>query len=199
MAHFISTVSSDDLSESTQVWDPLLRLFHWSLAIGFSLSYLTGDDFEAAHEQLGYFLLGLLAFRLVWGLIGPKHARFSDFVRSPSTVLAYLHQILQRTAPRHLGHNPAGGAMALALMGMVLLCGLSGLALLGADEASGPLAFLFYSLNSDTAELLEEVHEFFTSGTLLLIGLHLGGVLLASVQHDENLVGAMLHGRKRIH
>lgn len=197
MAHFIKSLSADDLSESTQVWDPLLRIFHWSLALGFSLSYLTGGEFEAAHEQLGYFLLGLLAFRLVWGLIGPQHARFSDFVRSPATVRAYLKQSVRGSPSRYLGHNPAGGAMAIALMAMILLCGLSGLALLGAEEAQGPLSFLFHSLNNEAADELEEFHEFFTNGTWLLIALHMGGVLLASFQHEENLVAAMLHGRKR--
>jgi cytochrome b len=182
---------------SVRVWDPLVRLFHWGLAAAFLAAWLTGDDWLDLHVAAGYAVLGLVLFRLVWGLIGTRYARFTDFVRSPAAVLAYLKDALVLRARRYLGHNPAGGAMVIAMLVSLTLASVSGLALYGHAEFSGPLAGLLYGTPGWLGDVLEEVHEFFADFTLLLVVVHLAGVALASLQHRENLVRSMFTGRKQ--
>ena len=99
-----------------KVWDPFVRVFHWSLVALFATAYVTGDDAARVHIAAGYAIAGLLALRVVWGLVGPRHARFSDFLRPPGEALAYLREAMLLRARRHVGHNPAGGLMIAALM-----------------------------------------------------------------------------------
>ncbi len=165
------------------VWDPLVRVFHWSLAALFAVAFVTGDELERLHIAAGYAILALVALRLVWGFVGPSHARFASFVRGPRAVLAYLKDTARLRAPRHLGHNPAGGAMIIAL-----------LALLAATGGTG------YMMTTDAywgAEWVEEVHEVLANLTLVMVALHVLGVLVASFEHGENLIRAMVTGRKR--
>jgi len=183
--------------KTVRVWDPLVRVFHWSLATAFVIAYLTEDDWLGLHVPAGYTVLGLLMFRVVWGVIGTRHARFTDFVRSPSTTFAYLKDVITVRARRYLGHNPAGGAMVIALLLSLAIATVSGLAMYGYKEFSGPLAELMYSAPDWLGSLLEGIHEFFASFTLLLILLHLAGVALASLQHRENLVRSMFTGLKQ--
>jgi cytochrome b len=167
-----------------RVWDPVVRVFHWSLVAAFATSWLTGDEVKSVHLASGYVIIGLLAVRLVWGLVGTKHARFSDFVHRPSTVLSYLRDVVRLKAARYLGHNPAGGAMILALLtGLAVAC------------ATG------FMMTTDAywgVEWVEDVHEAAANILIILVGLHLAGVALASVEHRENLVKAMITGWKRL-
>jgi cytochrome b len=98
-------------SREIRVWDPALRIFHWTLAGGFAVAYLTEDEPQPVHIYAGYVVGALIAFRLLWGFVGPRHAHFSDFVRAPASVVAYLKDAVRLRAPRYVGHNPAGGAM----------------------------------------------------------------------------------------
>jgi len=181
------------------VWDPLLRVFHWSLVASFTVAYLSGED-ECLdlHARAGYGVGGLILFRLLWGFVGPRHARFADFVFPPAAVLAYGRDLLRGQAQRTLGHNPLGGAMVIALLVMLTLTTLTGLVLYGAMEAAGPLAGPLRGTSREANEVLEEVHEFFSNLSVLLIALHIGGVLIGSLLHRENLVRAMVTGRKRV-
>jgi cytochrome b len=183
--------------ERVRVWDPLVRVFHWALVGGFATAYIVEDHLLAVHVWAGYLVLALIAVRVVWGLIGTPHARFSDFVRRPSEILTYLRDALRLRAPRYLGHNPAAGAMVIALMVAVTLTGLSGLAVYGAQELSGPLAPMLSGLPSAWGHWFEEVHEVTANLTLVLIALHLAGVLFSSFEHRENLIGSMISGFKR--
>jgi cytochrome b len=169
--------------ETVKVWDPLVRLFHWSLATLFLVAYVTGDEIETVHIAAGYTIGGLVALRIVWGFIGPAHARFSNFVRPPREVLAYLRDVALLRAPRYLGHNPAGGAMIVALLLMLIGTAATGF-LLTTDAFWG-------------AKWAEEVHEVFANLTVGLVVVHVLGVLIASFEHKENLVKAMFTGRKR--
>ena len=180
------------------VWDPLVRVFHWSLVASFTVAYLSGEgEVLGLHAWAGYIIGALILFRLLWGLVGPRHARFADFVFTPATVLAYGRDLLRGKAQRYLGHNPLGGAMVIALLVMLSLATVTGLALYGATEAAGPLAGLMRGARHGFGEALEEVHEFFSNLTLILVALHIGGVLVSSLLHRENLVRAMITGRKR--
>lgn len=183
--------------EAIRVWDPLVRVFHWSLAGAFATAYIVEDHALGIHVWAGYLALALIGIRLVWGLIGTRHARFGDFVRGPRQVLAYLKDLFSLRAPRYLGHNPAGGAMILLLLASVLATALTGMALYGAEEFAGPLAPMMRGLPGDWGEGLEEAHEVLANATLVLVGLHLLGVAVASLLHRENLVTAMITGVKR--
>jgi cytochrome b len=183
-------------NDTIKVWDPLVRVFHWSLALVLLVAFVSEDELLGAHVWAGYAALGLVGFRLLWGVVGTRYARFSGFVRGPRTVLAYLKRALSFDAERHVGHNPAAGAMVVALLVSVMLTAVSGLVLLGAEEAAGPLAAFAAGLGHSAAEGVEELHEFLANFTLFLVLLHLAGVALASLQHRENLVRAMFTGRK---
>ena len=181
-------------TNTIKVWDPLVRIFHWSLVLFFFTAYLTEDDFETIHVWAGYAVASLVAFRIVWGLIGTRHARFTDFVTSPRTLFNYLIAIPAGKARRYIGHNPAGGTMIIALLLALAGTTLFGMATLGADENAGPLAGSW--LASFDEHTLKEIHEFFANLTLTLVVLHVAGVVFSSLHHRENLVRAMVTGRK---
>jgi len=176
------------------VWDPLLRTFHWSLAFFFFLAYLFESDKLGMHSHAGYTVTLLVLFRLVWGFIGPRHALFTDFVTPPGQVYIYLRQLFYRTAKRHVGHNPVGAAMILTLLVSLLITAFTGMCLF-AMEGSGPLVNTFVS--SWPGQVLEDIHEFFSNFTLVLIIVHVVGVLLTGLLHKENLIKAMITGEKQ--
>lgn len=171
------------MQATVRVWDPLVRIFHWSLVFSFALAWLTAEEWDRAHEIAGYVAAGLVGFRLVWGLVGSRYARFAGFVRSPATVRRYLRDVRRGREARYLGHNPAGGAMIVALLLCMTGAGLSGW-MLTLDGFRG-------------SDLVEGVHALLANLMLVLVALHVGGVILASTRHGENLVRAMLNGRKR--
>ncbi|MEW8345727.1 MAG: cytochrome b/b6 domain-containing protein [Candidatus Thiodiazotropha sp.] len=180
-----------------KVWDPLVRLFHWSLVGAFTVAWLTEDEWMVLHAYAGYVVGFLLLFRLIWGLLGTRYARFSDFVRSPARIVGYLLELIRLRAERTIGHNPAGGAMIVALLTALLITTLTGLLAYGATGA-GPLAELLFSHSAYGSELFEELHELFANFTLFLVLLHLLGVAFGSLLHGENLVRAMITGNKRV-
>lgn len=164
------------------VWDAPVRVFHWLMVASFFGAYLTaeGERWRLVHVSLGYTMIGLVAFRLVWGLVGTRHARFANFVRGPAAVLRYLRSLLGGRAERHVGHNPAGALAIVAL-----------LALTAVTTASGLAAF-----NEVGGELFEELHEVVANLMMMVVAVHVAGVVLSSWLHRENLVGTMLHGHK---
>ena len=186
-------------SQDVKVWDPLVRVFHWSLVIAFFVAYfVTEEDYLQVHIWAGYIVLALVVFRIIWGFLGPKYARFATFLYSPALVLSYLLELLRLRARRYLGHSPAGGAMVLLLLLSLLATTITGLMVYGAEHHAGPLAAMMGSLaGNGEAEWAEELHEFFANLTLGLVILHIAGVLLASFSHKENLARAMVSGRKR--
>ena len=182
---------------SIRVWDRFVRLFHWSLVASFALSYWSAKaGWHELHALLGYFLAGLIVARLYWGLLGSRHARFSDFVHSPGAVLHYLKTIATGHPRRFLGHNPAGGMMVVALLAVLAVISVTGLAVLAVIDFDGPLLALTHAVSDQQAYDLREAHALAVNVVLARAGLHLLGVLLASFQHKENLVRAMITGDK---
>lgn len=164
------------------VWDPLVRLFHWSLAACVFGAFLV-EDGDTTHRVLGYIALGLVAFRVLWGFVGTRHARFRDWVRGPRAVRAYLRERLTGSSRRRLGHNPAAGVVMLVLLTGVALVGVTGW-MQTLDAFWG-------------AQWLEDLHEVLAWSLLGLIGLHVLAALVESFHYRENLIAAMIHGRKR--
>lgn len=185
-----------DKGRTVKVWDPLVRLSHWGVAGAFALAFATAEELTGLHVGAGYVILTLVALRLVWGVVGTRHARFASFVKGPRTVLRYLKDMALLRAPATVGHNPAAAVMIVALLVGLVATGVTGLMLHGAGSGAGPLAGVMapYGIWQDP---LEEVHEFFAGLTLGLAGLHVAGVLFSSLLHRENLIRAMITGRKR--
>ena len=198
---------TDPHTKEITVWDPWVRLFHWLLVAAFTLAYfsqegpfedlLNGAWMQLIHVWSGYVIVGLLVFRLIWGFTGSRHARFSDFVHGPREIFTYIKKLLMLRAPRHLGHNPAGGAMIVALLLSLTITVIAGLMLYGADKGLGPLAGLLMNSSDGLIDTAKEIHEFFANFTLILVVGHLTGVIWESLLHRENLAHAMITGRKR--
>lgn len=180
-----------------KVWDPFVRVFHWTLVLSFFTAYITEEDFLGIHSYAGYIVLALISLRIIWGLIGTRHARFTDFINSPSTIKHFLQDTVKMKARRYLGHNPAGGAMVLLMMLSLLITSITGLVVYGAEEQSGPLASWFTQSHSLWGDIFEELHEFFANFSIFLIVVHIAGVIVESLIHKENLVKAMIDGKKK--
>jgi cytochrome b len=176
-----------------KIWDLPLRIFHWLLVLGFTVAYLTEEELLDLHVWAGYLVFGLLVFRLIWGFIGNDYAKFSSFLCTPATSLAYLKEVIALKSKRYLGHNPAGAAMIVLLLVSLLMTTLSGFAVYGADQSAGPLA----SIGPANEKLWETVHELFANFTLVLVIVHVAGVAIESYLHKENLAKAMVHGNKK--
>jgi cytochrome b len=169
----------------TRVWDPLVRLLHWGLVGAIVIAWTSTLHIGvpgAWHETAGYVAMACVTLRLVWGVIGPRHARFASFLKGPVRTWVYAKQVCQGLAPRHIGHNPLGAWMVIALL---------------FDVAS--LTVVGWLQTTDRywgSEALEVVHTTLAWSLLPLVGLHVAGVLLTSVHQRENLVHSMFHGRK---
>lgn len=164
------------------IWDWPVRIGHWLMVAGFVIAWLTAESesFRLLHAWAGGTVLAVAAFRLLWGLVGSRHARFASFVRGPRAVLDYLASLLRLQPAHHAGHNPAGGWAIVALLGLGILTGISGWA----------------HYNEIGGHWLEDVHEGLASAMLTVVIVHLAGVFSGSLLHGENLVRAMLTGRK---
>lgn len=164
------------------VWDLPVRLFHWLAVACFAGAWLTAESerWRVVHVSLGYSLAGLVAFRLLWGLVGTRHARFASFVRAPSAAWRYLASLARGRPEHHAGHNPAGALAIVALLALALLTTATGWA-------------HYQQLGGDW---LAELHEGAAATMLALVLLHVAGVVVGSLAHRENLVRAMFTGRK---
>ena len=164
------------------VWDLPVRLGHWLMVGGFALAWLTGDSetFRLVHVFAGATVLAVATFRLPWGFIGSRYARFADFVRAPAAVRNYVLSLLRLQPAHHVGHNPAGGWAIVLLLGLGIVTGLAGWAI----------------YNDIGGHWLEEVHEALAATMLTVVIVHVAGVISGSLLHGENLVRAMLNGRK---
>jgi cytochrome b len=189
-------MSAQDTAPSTvKAWDPLIRVFHWSLVFFFLLAFITEDDWLNLHVQAGYAVTLLIGFRLFWGLVGTRNARFSHFVKAPKFVLSHLRGMLTFKASHYLGHNPVAAVMVILLLASIALVAFSGLVMI-ASEGQGPLAGTLFS--TWNGEWMEDIHEFLANFTLLLVFAHVTGVLFSSFLERENLVKAMWTGRKKL-
>lgn len=172
------------IKTTVAVWDGLVRLLHWLLVLSVALAWTStlGWGILKAHEPAGYVALAVVVLRLVWGFVGSRPARFVHFVRSPNAVRHYALQLKSRSEPRYVGHNPLGGWMVLLLLAVVGALGITG--------------WLYTTDYFWGTAWLDQLHGALAWTLLVLIAGHLGGVLLTSYRHGENLVSAMINGRK---
>jgi len=213
-------------TDAVKVWDPAVRLFHWSLVVAFFVAYFTEpeDSGLAVHVWAGYFVGGLIVLRIIWGFVGSPHARFGDFAFGPFHALHYLVDLARGKSKRHLGHSPAGAWMVYLLLATLSATVLTGMIVLAMDKHAGPLAPLFETTTAPQAtaqsvvspraeperdlergasngesyeDVIEEAHELLANVVLALVILHLIGVAVASLAHRENLVRSMITGYKR--
>lgn len=166
-----------------RVWDPVVRLFHWTVVAGCALNLFVFEDGKAIHRYIGYAVAAVLAYRIVWGFIGTRHARFFDFVPAPAGLVRYVKALLGGKEPRFVGHNPAGAIVMLGLM-----------VLLAAVSVSGWMLTLDANFGN---EELQELHEALANAILVVAAFHAAAALFESWRHGENLVWSMVTGRKR--
>jgi cytochrome b len=169
---------------AVKVWDPFVRIAHWTLVLTVAGAWLTQEGGGRWHEWLGYAALAIVIARVAWGWIGPQYARFRQFVRSPAATLRFSRQVLAGTEPRHVGHNPLGAYMIVLLIFMVMLVSATG--------------WLYTTDAYWGVEWVEDLHEACSNALIALVVLHVSGVAFTSLRQRENLVAAMVHGRKRM-
>lgn len=216
--------------KALRVWEPVIRIGHWTLVLAFFTAYLTEDDFMSLHVWAGYVVGVYLLTRIVWGFVGGKYARFSSFIYSPSQIMGYLKNLKAAKPQHYIGHNPAGGAMVIALLLSLSATTMTGLKLYAVEDNKGPFALSAtqiqtqiqsvslisvanaeedddekselidseYQIDKQAEDFWEELHEFFTNLTLLLVFLHIMGVAVSSYIDKEKLIKAMFTGNKDI-
>ncbi|NBB70806.1 MAG: cytochrome B [Alphaproteobacteria bacterium] len=222
----MNTEATVGTTASIKVWDLFVRAGHWAIVVLFAAAYVTGDEGGWIHLWSGYAIAAIVVGRVIWGFVGPEHARFRDFVFGPVRVASYVGRLVSGRARRYVGHSPAGGTMAVLLLVMLAATTATGMAQYAQEAGRGPLAPLLAGSpaaverevgehEEDEGEYGEhaggvrgaeaeegesafaEVHEVLANATLALIALHVVGVLYAGRAHHENLVRAMFTGRKR--
>jgi cytochrome b len=183
------------MTEKRLVWDLPLRLFHWLLVASMVASYITAKliDDRQWHFYVGYWTLGLLIFRILWGFLGPRHARFTNFVRSPSAIWLYFKGLLKKGSSPSIGHNPVGGLMVLVMLVLMTLQAVTGLFTTDAVIWAGPYN---PAVSENTASLLSTVHYWNFNFILAAVGLHIAAIVFYAFYKNQNLVVPMLHGHK---
>ncbi|MDP2760133.1 MAG: cytochrome b/b6 domain-containing protein [Sideroxyarcus sp.] len=164
------------------VWDLPTRVFHWLLVLSFSGAFLTAESerYRDIHVVLGYTLLGLIAFRLLWGFFGTRYAQFRSFLFKPGEIVAYVRSLFKGQPAHYVGHNPAGSVAIWLLLALGISIGVTGV-------------MLFQDIGGDA---MEELHEFLSNAMLAVALIHIAGVVVSSVLHRENLVRSMITGFK---
>ncbi len=172
-----------DSTRTVIVWDPLVRVLHWLLVVAVGLGWATTFRLGGWHRAVGWTALAIVVVRVAWGLVGPRRARFGSFVRGPLVTARHARRVLAGDEPRHVGHNPLGGWMIVALLVVV-----AGLAFTG---------WLYNTERFWGDQTVEQVHVWLAWAIVALASVHVAGVVAAAFRHRENLVAAMLDGRKR--
>jgi cytochrome b len=183
-------------NERRLVWDLPLRLFHWSLVLCMVASWITaelGFDYIQIHMYLGYTTLSLILFRIIWGFIGPRHARFTSFLTGPTGVWRYARGLAAGTMIQTVGHNPLGGLMVIVMLVLVAFQGATGL--FASDDIvwTGPYNG---AVSEATADKLTSLHHLNFNIILAAVALHLMAIAFYFLVKKQNLVGAMVHGQK---
>ncbi|MEK1900343.1 MAG: cytochrome b/b6 domain-containing protein [Rhizobium sp.] len=174
---------SDTARQTIRVWDPVVRLFHWTIVTACTLNLFILEEGKYWHRFTGYVVAAAIVIRILWGFVGTKHARFSDFLPTPRRVMEQILDMIDGNDKRYLGHNPLASVMMLLLM-----------ALLAATALTGWMTTLdaFWG-----EKWLEKLHGTIANGIMVLAFVHAGAAIVESWRHRENLVWSMVTGRKK--
>jgi cytochrome b len=167
--------------KTIKVWDLVVRIFHWTLVAAIVSQLVTAENIKSVHITVGYFILALLILRIIWGFIGSRYARFRDFLYPATDILTYLKGLIRGRAKHYISHNPAGGAMAFALIFTLVLTTSTGLVAYGAG-----------------GKFWKEIHELFVGIVIFLAVVHFCGVIASSYVHKENLIMSMFTGNRKV-
>lgn len=174
---------SDAAQPMTRVWDPIVRIFHWTVVTACTLNLFILEEGKYWHRVTGYVVATAIAVRVIWGFIGTKHARFGDFLPTPGKVSNHIQDLFDGKEKRYLGHNPLASVMMLCLM-----------ALLAATALTGWMTTLdaFWG-----EKWLEQLHRLLANSIMVLVFVHAGAAVVESLRHKENLIWSMVTGRKK--
>ena len=178
-----SLADAGKAGQPVKVWDPVVRILHWTMALGVIANLTLLRENKDLHNIVGYVVLGALTARILWGFIGTRHARFSDFVPRPATLMGYLKAMLARREPRYIGHNPAGSVMMIGLLVLLAMLGISGW-MMSLDRYWG-------------VPWVETLHETIANIVMVAAILHVVAAIFESLRHHENLPWSMITGYKR--
>ena len=175
-------MKASEQKQSVLVWDFPVRVFHWLLVISFAGAWLTSESEaqQMIHYAFGYSACALVIFRIIWGIVGTRYARFAQFIKGPKEILSHLKALMKGRLHQGLGHNPLGALAMVALMGLVLLIGLTG----------------YGNVKEFLGDLMGEAHEFIANVTLAVVVIHVAAAFIMSLVQKENLVRSMFTGRK---
>ena len=189
---------AEERGERRLVWDLPVRLFHWLLVLSMVASYVTaeiGFDTMQIHMYLGYWTIGLVIFRVLWGFVGPKHARFSSFLRGPAGIWRYAKALGAGTMIESAGHNPLGGLSVILLLALVAFQAFTGLFTTDDIVWTGPYNG---AVSSEWATRLTHWHHMNFNFILAAVALHLLAIAFYFLVKKQNLIGAMVHGKKYV-
>lgn len=189
-------IDGTTLMQKKLIWDIPTRLFHWLLVASILAQYATAEWMDNAvqwHFYIGYFTLGLLAFRLVWGVVGPTYARFSQFVKGPKAVIRYISTLFDKNSEPVAGHNPLGGWFVVVMLCLLIVQGVSGLFMTDDVFLDGPYRS---AVDDSTLALMNTLHHLAFDILLWVIGLHIAAIGFYAVYKKQKLVPPMLHGKK---
>lgn len=183
-------------TKKIRIWDFPVRLFHWSLVLMFCISWITakmGGNAMEYHMWSGYMILGLVLFRVLWGLLGSETARFSHFIHGPASVLSYVRTLLKPAYKPSMGHTPPGGWSVISLLLVLATQAISGLFSNDDIANEGPL---YHLVRKSTSNFLSVVHQYSFNVLLGLVALHLAAIIFYHVKLRDNLIKPMITGFK---
>lgn len=182
--------------EKRLIWDLPTRLFHWLLVASLTIQYATAewmDDAMEWHFYVGYFTIGLVLFRIIWGFIGPEHARFRHFLKGPGAIASYIRTLPDKHAAAHTGHNPLGGVFVVVMLLLIAVQAVSGLFMTDDVFLDGPYRHL---VSSETQDLMNTLHHQVINALLLVIALHIAAIAFYAIYKKQSLTPPMIHGKK---
>jgi cytochrome b len=175
-------MNASNQKQSVLVWDAPIRIFHWLLVVSFAGAWLTSESEaqQMIHYAFGYSACTLVLFRIIWGIVGTRYARFSQFIKGPAETIRHIKSLMTGSEHSSLGHNPAGAIAMISLMILILLIGLTG----------------YWSVKEFLGDFMSEAHETISNITLVIVAIHVGAAIIMSFLQKENLVKSMVSGKK---
>lgn len=179
------SLSNTPKTRQVRVWDILVRVTHWAVAAGITANLLFTEEGSELHQYVGYTVVGLVVIRLLWGFVGTRYARFSDFFPTPARIKHHLSDLsIRRTDEHHLGHNPLAAIMMFALWAVIIGLGISG--------------YLMEAKIFGSKDILEEIHGILANSLYLLVPLHIISAIAMSYWERQNLIKSMITGNKTV-